>query len=122
MFRGHPRFKGRKQEVGRNTSQNTSQQQYSKVGGVLQGIDDDLQNTVNNAGILASKFVHSTSQKRSKEGTTQESRQEKRGNVDIVTKVQRVHVGPLHPIGKHNHQVDQNVFVAESKELLIQIV
>lgn len=119
---GHPTFKGRKEQVGRNATQNTPQKQQLEVGTVLQNIDDDLQNTVDDAGLLPAKLVDRRSQEGSKDGTAQKAGEEQCRDVDPIRQVQRVHVRSLHPIREHDDEVDGNVLPAEGIELRMELL
>ena len=119
---GHPTFKGREEQVGRNSTQNTPQKQQLEVGAVLQNVDDDLQNAVHDAGLLPAELVDRRSQEGGKDGTTQEAGEEQCRDVDPVRQVQRVHVRALHPICEHDDEVDSNVLSAEGVELRMKLL
>jgi hypothetical protein len=87
---------------------------------MLQGIDDNFQDTVDNARVFTSKLVHKRSQNGSKACSAQKSRQKECRYIDIVRQVECVHVCTLHPIGQHDDRVYCNVFTAKRIEFLMQ--
>lgn len=73
MLSCHPRFKGRKQQVRRNATQDSAEEQDIEVARVFQAIDNDFQYTVYDAGVLAAKFVNRRPEERGEDGPTQKS-------------------------------------------------
>mmetsp|Transcript_14979 Transcript_14979/g.37717 ORF Transcript_14979/g.37717 Transcript_14979/m.37717 type:complete len:233 (+) Transcript_14979:720-1418(+) len=121
VFSRHPRLKCRKQQIRRDSTKNSTKQKNTKVVGMLESVDDNLQNAVHDARVFSAEFVNETTQKWSKNSTTQETSDEKGRNIHVIGQVQCVHVCPLHPIGQHDHQVYEDVLSTEAIELCFQI-
>jgi hypothetical protein len=57
---------------------------------MFHNVDNNLQNAVNDARSLATKLVHSRSQKGGENGPRQKTCQEESRNVDTITKIESV--------------------------------
>mmetsp|Transcript_28555 Transcript_28555/g.77281 ORF Transcript_28555/g.77281 Transcript_28555/m.77281 type:complete len:86 (+) Transcript_28555:1236-1493(+) len=84
MLGRHPRFECGKQQIGRNSSQHAAKQENAEIVGMLKGVDDNLQNTIHDTRFFSTEFINKATQKWSKDGTTQEPRNEQSRNIDIV--------------------------------------